>query len=115
MNSVILVGRLGKEVEIIATQDNKEIAKMRICTGYKDKTDWHSVVVFGKAVAVCKNYLKKGSIVAVRGEIKYQEYIGKDGQKKHATSINCFDVTLCDSRDRSAPAQKVETKPVDWY
>lgn len=72
INKVILVGNVGGQPEIRATQSTGEkIATFSIATGEKwkdktsgeqrEKTDWHKIVVFAPGlVKVVKDYVNKG-------------------------------------------------------
>ena len=58
VNKVILVGNLGKDPEIRRTQDGRPIANLRVATTEtwrdktsgerREKTEWHSVVIFNE-------------------------------------------------------------------
>jgi single-strand DNA-binding protein len=60
--------------------------RFTVATNYKDKTDWHNVVCFGKTAEIQCN-LKKGDYVCLDGSISYRPYTDKDGNKKISTSI----------------------------
>ena len=69
VNKVILVGNLGADPELRFTQGGQGVLNMRLATteSYLDKnkvrqerTDWHTVVVWGKRAEVCSKYLAKG-------------------------------------------------------
>lgn len=107
VNKVILVGNLGRDPEIRATQDGREIANMTVATSdsWKDKntgerrekTEWHRVVVFNEAlVNIIKNYLRKGSKVYLEGALQTRKWTDKDGQEKYSTEVvlQGFNATL---------------------
>ena len=61
LNRVILLGNLGKDPEVRYTQGGTTVANLRIATnerrpdgngGWKDETEWHAVVLFGKQAQV---------------------------------------------------------------
>ena len=98
INKVILVGNLGNDPEIRATQDGREIAHLSIATSEswkdkatgerKEKTEWHRVVVLNdNIVGVCKNYLRKGSKVYVEGSIQTRKWQDKEGQDRYTTEV----------------------------
>jgi single-strand DNA-binding protein len=98
VNKVILVGNLGRDPEIRATQDGREIANLAIATGesWKDKntgerkerTEWHRVVIFSEGlVGICKNYLRKGSKVYIEGQLATRKWTDKDGAEKYSTEV----------------------------
>lgn len=95
VNRVILIGRLGKDPELKTR--NFTVCNFPLATSKKvkgeDKTEWHSIVAFGKLAEICAQYLKKGRQCYVEGEIRYEKY-QKDGQEKNITKIIANEVTF---------------------
>jgi single-strand DNA-binding protein len=95
MNKVILTGNLGQKPELRKANSGMAITNLRIATNervkdgdqYKDHTEWHTVVVFGKQADNCCNFLDKGSKVAVEGKIRTREYQDKEGNNRKSTEI----------------------------
>ncbi len=98
VNKVILIGNLGRDPEIRATQDGREIANLAIATSEswkdkstgerKEKTEWHRVVIFNDGlVNVVKNYLKKGAKVYIEGSLQTRKWTDKDGHEKYSTEV----------------------------
>jgi single-strand DNA-binding protein len=98
INKVILVGNLGKDPEIRATQDGREIANLTIATSEswkdkssgerKEKTEWHRVVILNdNLVTIAKNYLKKGQKVYLEGAIQTRKWTDKEGQDRYSTEV----------------------------
>lgn len=98
VNRVILIGRVGQDPEIRATQQGKEIASFSLATSesWRDKNtgekregvEWHKIVCFSEGlVKVIKNYVKKGSQVAIEGQIKTRKWQDQSGQDKYITEI----------------------------
>jgi single-strand DNA-binding protein len=116
INKVILVGNLGKDPEVRATQDGREICNLTIATSdtWKDKntgerrekTEWHRVVIFNdNLVTVAKNYLKKGAKVYIEGALQTRKWQDKEtGQDKYSTEVVLQgyngNLTMLDKRDR---------------
>jgi single-strand DNA-binding protein len=109
MNSVSLVGSLGKDPEIKNTQSGTTICKFSLATndgfGDKKKTNWHNIIAFGKTAENASKYLKKGSKCGILGEIEYSEY-DKDGQKVYYTSIKVNKLEFLDSKNQSGQQQQ---------
>ena len=89
LNRVMLIGNLGADPEIRRTQGGDPVASFRIATSetWKDKntgerkerTEWHSVVVFNDNLAdVAEKYLKKGAKVFVEGQLQTRKWQGQD-------------------------------------
>lgn len=98
LNKVIIIGNLGKDPEIRATQDGREIASLTIATSEswkdkntgerKSKTEWHNVVVFSEGlVRVLKSYARKGSKLLVEGQLQTREWVDKDNIKRYTTEV----------------------------
>lgn len=86
MNSLILLGFLGKDPET-KTYGDKTVSKFSLATRDSvNETSWHYIECWNKTAELAQKYLKKGSMVAIEGRIKYSEY-EKDGQKRTSTSI----------------------------
>ncbi|HML42147.1 MAG: single-stranded DNA-binding protein [Hyphomicrobium zavarzinii] len=98
VNKVILVGNLGRDPEIRRTQDGRPIANLRIATSetWKDrnsgerreKTEWHSVVIFNENLCkVAEQYLRKGSKVYVEGQLQTRKWQDQQGQERYSTEV----------------------------
>src|SRR6202035_4993002 len=79
INKVILIGHLGQDPEVRALPSGSSIANLRIATTeswkdkqsgeFKEQTEWHTVVLFGRTAEVAAEYLKKGSQVFIEGRL----------------------------------------------
>lgn len=98
VNKVILIGNLGRDPEIRTLNSGDRVANLRIATSEnwrdkmsgerKEKTEWHSVVVFNEnIVKVCENYLRKGSTVYVEGSLQTRKWTDQNGAEKYSTEI----------------------------
>lgn len=98
VNKVILVGNLGRDPEIKHTSAGKAIANMAVATSerwkdknsgeWKDKTEWHRVVVFNeRLVEFVQRSLSKGSKVYIEGALQTRKWTDQSGQEKFSTEI----------------------------
>lgn len=97
MNIVTLIGRLGKDPEMRMTKTGTSVCNMSIATNRADKdrtTDWHQIVMWGKAAEVAGRFLRKGSQCAVTGSLQYREYQDKNGNDRKVTEVHCNTLTL---------------------
>lgn len=102
MNSVILVGRLTKDPEIKYIGDkNIPVASFILAVDRKSKkeskgqkTDFIRIEAWKEAVDICANTFKKGNLVSVKGELRIDEYLDKEENKKYSTKITTYNVTL---------------------
>lgn len=122
LNKVMLLGNLGADPELKMLQGGQAICKLRMATteSYLDKdkvrqerTEWHSVTIWGKRGEAMAKILGKGSNVFIEGSLRTSSY-EKDGEKRYRTEIVASNVYLTGSRapggEASAPA-KARTKP----
>ncbi len=101
-NKVTLVGRTGKEVEIVKFENGK-LAKVSLATsdhytnamGEKvEETQWHNLVCGGKLADIMEKYVEKGKEIAVEGKIVYRNYEDKEGVKRYTTDIRVEEILL---------------------
>lgn len=107
VNKVILIGHLGRDPEIRYSQDGAAITNVTIATSesWKDKsgekqekTEWHRVVFFGKLAEIAGEYLKKGSLVYVEGQLRTRKWQNKDGVDQYTTEINAREMKMLGGR-----------------
>lgn len=97
MNSVVLVGNLGADPELRQAGD-KSVCNFRIATSeYNDKTEWHSIVVWGNQAESCGQYLNKGSKVAIHGRLQTRQWEDKEGNTRYTTEIVAQNVEFLSS------------------
>lgn len=81
MLRVFLAGNLGRDAEFKTTQGNSEFCSFPVAaeTGFGDRkaTTWVDVTKWGKGAEGLARILRKGSKVAVAGEMTLREHNGK--------------------------------------
>ena len=96
INKAILVGNLGKDPERRFTPSGRAVARFPLATSarWKDadgtpqeRTDWHTIVVWGKQAENCDQYLTKGRQVYVEGTICSRSYDDQAGNRHFVTEI----------------------------
>jgi single-strand DNA-binding protein len=96
VNKAILIGNLGADPELRYTASGTAVAGFNMATTerYKDKngelqerTEWHSIVCWGRLGELANEYLKKGRSVYIEGRIQTRNYEDKDGIKRYRTEI----------------------------
>ncbi|TDR94770.1 single-stranded DNA-binding protein [Enterovirga rhinocerotis] len=113
VNKVILVGNLGRDPETRRLGSGDPVVSLRIATSEswkdrgtgerKEKTEWHSVVIFNENLCrIAEQYLRKGSKVYVEGQLQTRKWQDQSGQDKYTTEIVLSrfrgDLTLLDGR-----------------
>ncbi|OLP53819.1 single-stranded DNA-binding protein [Rhizobium rhizosphaerae] len=98
VNKVILVGNVGADPEIRRTQDGRPIANLRIATSEswrdrnsgerREKTEWHTVVVFNEGLCkVVEQYVKKGAKLYIEGALQTRKWQDQTGNDRYSTEI----------------------------
>ena len=120
VNKVILVGNLGKDPELRYTKSGQPVANFSLATtdrwegkdgNTEERTEWHRIVVWGKAAENCQKYLAKGSSVYLEGSLQTSKWEDKDGNEKQTTEIRVTSVQFLGSKKSEsnepakAPAQ----------
>ncbi len=100
LNSVQIIGNLGREPELRYTAGGKAVTNLRLAvtTGFGDsqRTDWFQVVAWEKLAEACNQYLRKGSRIFVEGRLQIRQWEGDDGQTRYATEIVARQVIFLD-------------------
>ena len=98
VNKVILVGNVGADPEIRRTQDGRPIANLRIATSEswrdrnsgerREKTEWHTVVVFNEGLCkVVEQYVKKGAKLYIEGALQTRKWQDQNGNDRYSTEV----------------------------
>ena len=120
VNKVILVGNLGKDPESRTFQNGGKVVSFSVATSEnwkdkasgerKEKTEWHSVVIFNENLCkIAEQYLKKGAKVYLEGQLQTRKWQDKDGHEKYTTEVVLqgfnSQLTMLDSRGGGASAE----------
>ena len=101
INSVIIVGRLTRDVELKYMNNGNAVASMSVAVNRskKEGDQWVSeahffdVSYFGKGAEAVKPYLTKGKQIAIQGSLRQNRW-EKDGQKQSRVVIVADSVEL---------------------
>lgn len=121
INSVTLLGRVGKDVEVKDINGTK-CASFTLATSekYKDRngevkelTEWHNIVAWRATADICERFVRKGDQVCVMGRIKYRSWETDRGEKRYATDIFADKVELLSKPQatQGQPTQPVKQTP----
>jgi single-strand DNA-binding protein len=106
LNRVMLLGNLGADPELKMTSGGQAVLKLRLATSEtyldrnkvrQERTEWHSVVVWGKRAEALGKFLTKGSRLFIEGGLRTSNYDDKDGNKRYRTEIVASNIILSGS------------------
>lgn len=108
VNKVILVGNLGRDVELRYTSGGAAVAKLRLATTEtwtdkssgqrQERTEWHSVDLWGRQAETLQEYLLKGRQIYVEGTLRTRQWEDRDGNKRYTTDVRADRVVLLGGR-----------------
>ncbi len=108
-NYIMLIGRLGKDVDLRTGKNGGSVANISLATEhrFKDrdgewqkKTEWHKCVAFGKVADTLEKHLRKGSKVGFQGRLQYNSW-EKDGVKRTEAQVAISDVLWLEAPNKS--------------
>src|SRR6478736_7909123 len=103
LNRVILLGNLGADPELRMTNSGSAVLKLRLATSEtyldrnkqrQERTEWHSVIVWGRRAEALGKFLGKGDRLLVEGSLRTSSYDDKEGNKKYRTEVVATNVVL---------------------
>ena len=112
LNRATLIGYLGNDAEIRNGKNDQKFITFSVATktSYKDKesgeykqiTEWHRCIVFGKFGEFAAT-LKKGEHIYLEGKIRHYEYTPKKAKKPVRTdSIQVLTILKLDRAEKAA-------------
>ena len=87
------------------TPNGQQVCSLRVATSEsyqkdgqrEEKTEWHSVVLWGRLAELASKYLRKGRSCYIEGRIQTRSWDDKDGQKRYKTEIVANQLQFIDS------------------
>ena len=115
VNKVLLIGNLAAEPDVKALPSGMYVARLRLATNTyagkdesgkaKERTEYHSLVAFGKVAEFAGQYLKKGRLVYVDGRLQTSSWDdAASGQKKYRTEVVVDEIRFVGPKPAEAAA-----------
>ena len=120
MNKLIITGRLCRDPEVKAIGENNMVAKFTVAVNrnYKDKdgnrpADFIPCEAFGKTAEFISNYVTKGRLVEVDGEMRVDQYQNEEGENRtftkcHVNSLNVLDSAKSANEESTTTNTEIE-------
>lgn len=96
INKTILVGHVGKDPECRTMKTGDKVVSFSLATteSWKDKqgnrqtiTEWHNISVFNQGLIKLLDYVSKGSLLYVEGQLKTSKWCDKNGTDHYTTEV----------------------------
>ena len=105
MNSVQLIGRLTKDLDLKYTSSGKAVATGTLAVNRRFKNasgeseaDFIQIQIWDKSAENLANFTRKGSQVGVNGRIQTRNYENKEGARVYVTEIVVENFTLLEKK-----------------
>ena len=122
VNKVVIVGHIGADPETRFTPSGTAVANFNLATNesrknsegeYRDHTEWHSCVLFGKRAEFAGEYLKKGQLVYLEGRLQTRSWEDDSGIKKYKTEVVGNEITMLGKKVGTGSASQEENDTSD--
>lgn len=112
LNTATFVGRAGRDAEIRYLENGKSVANFSLAVNRRKKDAdpiWIKIEVWGKIAQIAADYVKKGSMVGVTGEVDLDSWTDKAGASRSQLKLTANDLRLLGSKSDSQ--QQVASTP----
>ncbi|MFZ2489649.1 MAG: single-stranded DNA-binding protein [Anaerolineae bacterium] len=107
-SKTIVVGHLGRDPELRFTPSGQQVCSFSVATTrswtdqggqQQEKTTWFRVTAWGKLGELCHQYLSKGRLVLVEGEVDASAWTAQTGEARASLELNARNVRFLGGRD----------------
>jgi single-strand DNA-binding protein len=107
-SKTIVVGYLGRDPELRFTPSGQQVCSFSVATSRswtdqggqpQEKTTWFRVTAWGKLAELCQQYLTKGRLVLVEGEVDASAWTAQTGEPRASLELNARNVRFLGGRD----------------
>lgn len=120
---VVIVGYLGSDPEMRFTPSGVPVTSFSVAVNrrwtssdgeQREKTTWFRVTAWRKLAERCNQYLNKGRLVLVEGEVDASAWTGQDGQPRATLELTARNVRFLGGRGDRAGAPDVPDESADF-
>ena len=107
-SKTIVVGYLGRDPELRCTPSGQQVCSCSVATSrswtdqrgqQQEKTTWFRVTAWGKLAELCHQYLSKGRLMLVEGEVDASAWTAQTGEPRASLELNARNVRFLGGRD----------------
>lgn len=109
LNRVVLVGRLTRDPDLRYTASGKAVANFTIAVNRpfsnqqgEREADFINCVIWNKSAESLANYMSKGSLIGIDGNLQSRSYDGQDGKRVYVTEVLAGSVQFLESKNKTA-------------
>ena len=120
-NKIILVGNLGRDGELRATPQGKQVLSSSLAVEDPSKkddrgrpgTEWYRIKVWGRQAETLSPHLLKGKSILVEGRLSIQTWTDREGHNRYTPEVSADRVVLLGSPGGQGSAASREPHVVD--
>ena len=121
-NKIILVGNLGRDGEMRATPQGKQVLSTSLAVEDPSKkddrgspgTEWYRIKVWGRQAETLSPHLLKGKSILVEGRLSIQTWTDREGHNRYTPEVSADRIVLLGSPGgQGAGGPRAESHPVD--
>lgn len=108
LNVVVLMGRLVADPELRHTPNDVAVTGFRIAVdrayskGQDKQADFIDVTAWRQTAEFVCRYFTKGSMIAVQGSLRVDNYTDKEGNKRTRCSVQAENVSFCGGKKEAS-------------
>lgn len=120
LNHVTLMGYLGADPELRHMPSGGAVCNFRIATTerWKDKdsgeqresTEWHSITSFGRQAEIVAEYMHKGSLCLVQGQLRTRKWTDKNGVDRYSTEVVMRELKMINTGKRNGEEREPQQR-----
>ena len=114
LNVVNLVGRAGANPEIKYFDSGSVVCNFPLAvnrrTRNSDQPDWFNLEIWGKTAEIAGNYVRKGSLVGIKGSLKIETWTDKNTGNQRSKPV-----IRVDRLDLLGSKRDIDPNAVDGY
>ena len=117
VNSVILVGRAGRDPEMRYFESGRVKTTFSVAVNRPTKekeTDWFDIEIWGRQAEIAGEYVRKGSLIGVEGRLDFSRWTDDQGNKNVRPYVHATGLRLLGSANPTAAAAVVVTRLKEW-
>ena len=122
LNRATVLGNITRDPESRTTTSGQGVVSFSVATSrrwkdqtsgeFKEASEFHNIVAWGKLAQTVGSYCHKGSKVYVEGRLQTRSWEGQDGKKNYRTEIVAESVIILDPKG-SGPAAAAPSAPAE--
>jgi len=111
VNVVHLIGNLGHDPELRATQSGTAVLNLRLAVNerrkgpdgeWSDAVEWVNVTTWGRTAENVAKYMAKGSQIYVDGSLRTRDWTDKEGNTRRSTEVVARNVRFLGGKSNSS-------------